>query len=178
MRKKVAALTTAFSILACTFSPMTTHAFTPDSDGKYLSPSVIESMIKELEESRTPKASFDTISLIDMSKKYIGVHYQVAGKTPKGFDCSGFVGFIFKKAAGINLPDSSATMFEVGTSIDVKDLQIGDLVFFKTGSKGISHVGIYTGSGNFIHSESSNGVIISSLSEKYYQTRYQGAKRI
>lgn len=178
MRKKVAILTTTFSILACTFSPLNTHAFTPDSEGKSLSPIALESIMKELEESRIPKASFDTINLVEMSKRYIGIHYQVAGKTPIGFDCSGFVGFLFKKYAGISLPGSSDTMFEIGTSIERKDLQSGDLVFFKTGSKTISHVGIYIGNNEFIHSASSIGITISSLSEKYYTKRYQGAKRI
>ncbi|MDF2557750.1 MAG: hydrolase [Bacillales bacterium] len=178
MKKKVAILTTTLSILASTFYPMTTHAFTPDSEGKYLSPSAIESIMKELEESRIPKASFDTNKLVDMSKKYIGIKYLAAGKTPKGFDCSGFVGFMFKKSAGIDLPWSSDTMFEVGVPIERNNLQVGDLVFFKTGSKTISHVGIYIGNGDFIHSASVIGITISSLSEKYYTTRYQGAKRI
>lgn len=178
MRKKLAILATTFSILTSTFYPMTTHAYTPDSEGKYLSPSAVESLIKEFEESRIPMASFDTNKLIETSKRYVGIRYQVAGKSPNGFDCSGFVGYVFKKSAGLSLPGSSNTMFEAGTPIEINNLQPGDLVFFKTGSKTISHVGIYIGNGEFIHSESSNGVMVSSLLEKYYANRYQGAKRI
>lgn len=182
MRKKIAIATASFIIFSNTFFPVVSHAFTPDTDGNFISPSVIKSELEVLAavEALPPviQASFDTNRVIEESKKYIGLKYQVAGKTPKGFDCSGFVGYIFKKSVGIILPGSASTIFERGTEIEKKDLKVGDLVYFNTGGKTISHIGIYLGNGEFIHSATSSGVIISSLGEHYYAQRYQGAKRI
>jgi cell wall-associated NlpC family hydrolase len=182
MRKKITIATASFIILSNTFFPVVTHAFTPDSEGNFIPPSVIKSKLEVLAAVKTLppviQASFDTNRLIEESKKYIGIKYQVAGKTPKGFDCSGFVGYIFKKSVGITLPGSASTIFERGTEIEKNELQAGDLVYFKTSSKTISHVGIYIGNGKFIHSQSSIGITITSLSEHYFATRYQGAKRI
>lgn len=107
-----------------------------------------------------------------------GVPYKSAGKTKKGFDCSGFTHYVFHEL-GVELPASSATQYQVGTAVDKKDLQPGDLVFFKTNGRSISHVGIYIGDGTFVHSESGRGVVNTKLSDPYYwNKRYVGAKRL
>ncbi len=115
--------------------------------------------------------------IIATAKKYIGVPYVWGGSTPKGFDCSGYVQYVFA-AHGITLPRTSKQQWTVGTSVSKSALQPGDLVFFVTGSNGVSHLGIYIGNGQFIHASSSKGVMISALSNSYWASAYYGAKRI
>ena len=117
-------------------------------------------------------------AIIATGKKYIGVPYKWAGTTPKGFDCSGFVMYVFG-AHGITLPHNSRSMYAFGTSVSKKDLKPGDLVFFYGSNKTvINHVGIYIGNGQFIHSSSSKGITITGLESSYYVNHYYGAKRI
>lgn len=117
-------------------------------------------------------------AIIATAKKYIGVPYLWAGTTPKGFDCSGFVQYVFK-AHGISLNRTCATQYQHGTYVSKSNLKPGDLVFFQNTYKaGISHVGIYIGDGKFIHASSSKGVVISNLSSSYYVSHYYGARRI
>lgn len=110
-------------------------------------------------------------------KPAIGVSYKTGGTTTNGFDCSGFTSYVYKKL-GLSLPRTSAAQYKVGTAVSKSNLKAGDLVFFNTSGRGVSHVGIYVGSGKFAHSSSSRGVIISPLSQSYYANRYVGAKRI
>jgi cell wall-associated NlpC family hydrolase len=116
-------------------------------------------------------------AIITTAKKYIGVPYVWGGSTPSGFDCSGFVQYVFN-AHGISLPRTSKQQYGVGTYVSKANLKAGDLVFFDTEGSGISHLGIYIGNNQFIHASSSKGVIITSLSNTYWAPRYYGAKRI
>ena len=116
-------------------------------------------------------------AIITTARKYIGVPYVWGGSTPKGFDCSGFVQYVFN-AHGISLPRTSKQQYAVGSWVSKSNLQPGDLVFFDTSGSGISHLGIYIGDNQFIHASSSKGVIISSLSNTYWAPRYYGARRI
>ncbi|KHL93696.1 hydrolase [Paenibacillus sp. IHB B 3415] len=109
--------------------------------------------------------------------KAIGTKYVSGGVSTNGFDCSGFTMYVFDKI-GINLPHQSGSQYEMGTAVSRDEMRPGDLVFFNTSGKGISHVGIYVGDGEFAHASSSRGVTISSLSDSYYVNRYVGAKRI
>lgn len=115
--------------------------------------------------------------IIATAKKYIGVPYVWGGSTPSGFDCSGFVQYVFK-SHGISLPRTSKQQYAVGSWVSKSNLQPGDLVFFDTGGSGISHLGIYIGNNQFIHASTSKGVIITSLSNTYWAPRYYGARRI
>ena len=115
--------------------------------------------------------------ILATSMDYIGVPYVFGGTSPYGFDCSGYVQYVFAKA-GIPLPRTADVQYEVGMPVSTADLLPGDLVFFTTYTYGASHVGIYVGDGNFIHASSSNGVTISSLGQAYYSSRYIGARRI
>jgi cell wall-associated NlpC family hydrolase len=107
----------------------------------------------------------------------IGTPYLYGGTTTKGFDCSGFIKYIFNKLS-IELPRTTKTQAETGVKVSKKDLQLGDLVFFDTFGKGISHAGIYIGDDLFAHSSSKKGVAISKLSEDYYEKRYVTARRV
>lgn len=114
-----------------------------------------------------------TSQIVQTANAYLGVPYVWGGTTPSGFDCSGFVRYVFLNK-GIELPRTSTEMHAEGT--EVKDLQVGDLVFFANSS--INHVGIYVGDGQFISATSSSGVKVNSLWSGYWGARYVGAKRI
>ncbi|MCM3727053.1 C40 family peptidase [Neobacillus cucumis] len=113
-----------------------------------------------------------------VAKLYIGTPFKWGGTTSKGFDASGYTKYVFKKsAAKITLPLSSKEQYKFGKSVLKKNLKEGDLVFFKTNGRDISFVGIYLGNNKFI-AATSNGVSIQSLTLKYWNDRYVGAKRV
>ncbi|MBA8883703.1 C40 family peptidase [Dokdonella fugitiva] len=117
--------------------------------------------------------------LADFSMTLQNIRYRRGGRDPKtGFDCSGFVRYVFRHSAGVDLPVDSASQYRAGINVARADLKVGDLVFFKTRGKRVSHVGIYLGEGRFIHSPSTGkSVSISRLDESYWTRRYVGAKR-
>lgn len=117
--------------------------------------------------------------ILQKAAQYLGTPYRYGGSNPGGFDCSGFVMYVFKQY-GYSLPRSASEQASIGIHVDKKDLIPGDLVFFHCGGTGINHAGIYVGNGNFIHSSSprSGGVIYSSLVEGYYLKTYVGARRV
>lgn len=119
--------------------------------------------------------------VIATGKQYIGTPYQygaVAGQT-SSFDCSSYVQYIFGKH-NIMLPRTSQDQYKQGTWISRSNLQIGDLVFFSTGSSGaVDHLGVYIGNGQMLHASSSKGVMISTFAgNSYWEPRYVGAKRV
>ncbi|MFS0688564.1 C40 family peptidase [Sporosarcina sp. 179-K 8C2 HS] len=123
-------------------------------------------------------SSSDTASISETASSLVGIKYAYGGTTTAGFDCSGYVNYVFKQH-GINLSRTSSGMYASGTKVDKSDLEEGDLVFFNTSGKGVSHVGIYIGDGEFAHSSSSKGVSIAKLNDPHYWgKRYVGAKRI
>ncbi len=108
------------------------------------------------------------------------IRYVRGGNDPStGFDCSGFVRYVFAHAIGLQLPSTSAAQFLAGTKVKRADIKPGDLVFFHTrGRHHISHVGIYISNGRFIHSPTTGkSVEISSLDDGYWAKRFAGAKR-
>lgn len=128
--------------------------------------------------SRGRGDSRKTQILLAMARQYLGVPYVWAGRSPGGFDCSGFVSYVFDQM-GYGLPRMADGQFEVGIPVSRKDLMPGDLVFFSTYEPGPSHVGIYLGNDQFIHASSGAGyVTVTSLSSSYYRERYLGARRI
>lgn len=119
--------------------------------------------------------SYAARRIIQTSFQYIGVPYVFGGTTPSGFDCSGFVRYVFANA-GIWLPRTADEQYETGYS--VANLQPGDLVFFSTYTAGPSHSGIYIGNGNFISATSSSGVKVDNLYSGYWGSCYIGARRV
>ena len=116
--------------------------------------------------------------IVTTAKKYIGTPYVWGGSTPKGFDCSGFVQYVFNQH-GITLPRTTTEQYKVGSYVSKSNLKAGDLVFLQnTYREGISHVGIYVGDGKMIHASSSKGVVISDLGSSYYVKHYYGARRV
>lgn len=109
-----------------------------------------------------------------------GIQYKYGGSSPDtGFDCSGFVRYVFKQAANLTLPRTSYGISQLGKQVRTGDLKPGDLVFFNTLKSAFSHVGIYVGDNKFIHSPSSGGgVRIESMDSQYWQKRFNGAKRL
>ncbi|PWA12173.1 peptidase [Pueribacillus theae] len=116
----------------------------------------------------TAKAS----NLVSTAKSVIGSKYKYGGTTPSGFDCSGFLNYVYKKN-GVKVPRTVSQIR--ASSKRVSSPKAGDVVFFNTTGKGPSHAGIYLGNNQFIHSGSSTGVTISSLNNSYWKPRYIGA---
>ena len=115
--------------------------------------------------------------LIQTASRYIGVPYVFGGTTPDGFDCSGFMRYVYAKS-GVYLPRMADSQFYSGRQISMSQLRPGDLIFFTTYEPGASHVGIYVGDGNFIHAGTSTGVTVSSAFTGYWGARYYGACRV
>ncbi|MDO5713554.1 MAG: C40 family peptidase [Tissierellia bacterium] len=109
----------------------------------------------------------------------MGVKYVYGATGTDGYDCSGLVYAIYKTELGINVPRTSKSQSQYGTQVDRSQLQPGDLVFFNTTGKGVSHVGIYIGDNNFIHASSGQKKVVkNSLDDKYYNQRYVNATRV
>ena len=116
--------------------------------------------------------------LLSMARQYVGVPYVWAGRSPSGFDCSGFIYYVFDQL-GYGLPRMADGQFEVGIPVSRNSLEPGDLVFFETYEPGPSHVGIYIGNDQFIHASSGAGhVTVTPLNKTYYRDRYLGARRV
>lgn len=133
-------------------------------------------------EAPTHSLAIHTIdSLIDFALNFQGVPYQYAGKTPAGFDCSGFTGYVFDHV-GINLNASSRTQFNQGHTVEKDSIRRGDLVFFKISNHQINHVGIVTERTEnqvyFIHATSSQGIKVDKLESPYYSKWLVGVRRI
>jgi len=118
-------------------------------------------------------------NLTTYASSLLGVPYKYGGNSPdSGFDCSGFVGHVFRHTMGIKLPRSSDDISHMGQAIGKSNLRTGDLVFFNTLQRKFSHVGIYLGDGLFAHASLSSGVVVSILGSDYYKRHYVGARRV
>jgi len=109
-----------------------------------------------------------------------GIKYQYGGNQPEtGFDCSGFVRYVFREAANITLPPTARAISQIGRTIKKDELQPGDLVFFNTLKSAFSHVGIYVGNNKFIHAPRAGGVVrIEDMQADYWNKRFNGAQRV
>ena len=140
----------------------------------------VETEEEQEEESTASATSSEGNDVVEFAKKYLGYKYVAGGSSPStGFDCSGFTTYVFRNF-GVSLNRSSKDQIKNGTAVSKSNLQPGDIVIFKNqGKTAIGHVGIYIGSGNFIHAANKKeGVVITALSSSYYSQRYVGARRV
>lgn len=118
----------------------------------------------------------DSSQIIQTAKQFIGTSYVWGGTSPDGFDCSGYIQYVYEES-GVTIPRTVAEIWNFASPVE--EPSVGDLVFFETYQAGPSHLGIYLGNGDFIHAGSSSGVEISNLNAtSYWKDRYLGAKRI
>jgi cell wall-associated NlpC family hydrolase len=124
------------------------------------------------------------VTLLNKAKTLLGMPYRPGGSTPRGFDCSGFVKFVFN-SVGVNLGRDSRSQAREGDRVALDDLRPGDLLFFATRGvrRGISHVAIYLGDGQFIHANSWTGpgvhcVKVGEITSQYFARRLVAARRI
>jgi cell wall-associated NlpC family hydrolase len=155
------------------------------SDGRTVEiPTYVPPVVEEPEEEDSPPGRSSLASrrgrpiraLLTSARRYLGVPYVWGGEDPSGFDCSGYVQYLYG-LHGVQLPRTADVQFMAGRSVPRGQEQPGDLVFFETYAPGASHVGVYLGRGAFIHASSVGFVRISSLEEDYFSARYLGARR-
>lgn len=127
-------------------------------------------------EAESPSASNDVVR---SAFAYRGTPYRWGSSRPGGFDCSGFTKYIYGRK-GVSLPRTAAEQYHAGRAVGHRSMKPGDLVFFHTTRSGISHVGMYVGSGKFVHSSSSKsgGVRVDNLESGYYSKAFRGARRV
>lgn len=147
-----------------------------DSDG-LVGPSTYSALLGKSMPEVSRGSNYVSRRVISESMNYLGVPYVFGGTSPSGFDCSGYVRFVFAQA-GISLPRTADAQYEVGYAVSTDELRPGDLVFFSTYEAGPSHVGIYLGDGNFINASSSRGVSVASIYGGYWGSCYIGARRV
>ena len=111
--------------------------------------------------------------VVGIAMQYLGIPYVYGGSTPAGFDCSGFVMYVYAQV-GVSLPHNAAAQYGYGAPVDRSQLQPGDLVFFN----GLGHDGIYIGGGNFIHSPHTGDVVKISSLTGWYASTWVGARRL
>jgi cell wall-associated NlpC family hydrolase len=116
--------------------------------------------------------------LISTALGFRGVPYRNGGSDPSGFDCSGFVQYVFSQQ-GTLLPREVRDQYRIGRSVDLDDVEAGDLLFFETEGSGASHVGLAIGGGEFVHAPSSRGVVrVERYDAEYWARRFVGARRV
>ncbi|UVI32130.1 C40 family peptidase [Paenibacillus spongiae] len=129
--------------------------------------------------STTNAATTETLGLLSTGKEYIGTPYKLgsASGSTSSFDCSSFTQYIFK-LNGVKLPRTTTSQALVGKKVAKGYLSVGDLVFFNTNGKSISHVAVYAGNNKILHSSSSKGVTIADMNSKYWKSKYVTARRV
>jgi len=130
--------------------------------------------------SAKDKASGQATGLITQAMDLLGVPYRRGGNTEaSGFDCSGFVRYLYENSVGQLLPRRAEEQARSTETIDRSELKPGDLVFFNTMKRAFSHVGIYVGDGKFIHSpRAGKAVKVDDMRSAYWQKRFNGARRV
>lgn len=125
-----------------------------------------------------PAEELTNIPLLELMDKWWGTRYCIGGSTMNCIDCSAFTQVIMKEVFNIQLPRTSQEQFNLLQPIAIDELQEGDLVFFNTGGRGISHVGIYLQNNKFLHASTSQGVTITDLNDKYWNPKFRGGGRM
>lgn len=116
--------------------------------------------------------------LLELIDKWWGTRYCMGGNTQDCLDCSAFTQILLRDIYQQSLPRTAQEQYKTAEKVELEDLREGDLVFFNTGGKDISHVGVYLLNNKFVHAATSGGVMISDLNDTYWQPKYRGAGRI
>jgi cell wall-associated NlpC family hydrolase len=117
------------------------------------------------------------ITLLQVIDKWWGTKYCLGGNTDSCIDCSRFTQVLLQDVYNRTLPRTAQEQYDNAEKVALEDLKEGDLVFFNTGGKGITHVGVYLLNNKFVHASTSGGVMISDLNDTYWQPKYRGAGR-
>ncbi len=172
---KVIATVLILSLSLCA-SVMADEVLTVNAEG------VILYSADGLENSASPISSWQakTQEVIMNALSLTGVKYKFGGNSPEtGFDCSGFVRYVFRNAANLTLPPTARAISQLGKTVKKEELQPGDLVFFNTLKSAFSHVGIYIGSNQFIHAPSAGKAVrVENMQQSYWSNRFNGAQRL
>src|SRR5215467_9877479 len=178
-------MTAAALAAACASTGATPRPFPTPSGGNSATPPVPQSNPND----GTPNPGSGTpnpisgnspiaYSITSTALKLRGAPYRNGGSDPSGFDCSGFVRYVFSQH-GVTVPRSVTDQYHSGRQIDGKQLEPGDLVFFTTVAPGASHVGIAIGGDEFVHAPSGTGEVrVERMSAPYWATRFVGARRV
>ena len=154
-------LALSLAVLGCS-KPLATFDVTEPAAGR-----------PALQRSEAESSASRSGRVVAIARAHLGAPYAWGGSSPDGFDCSGFVLYVYSHV-GVALPHNAAKQFLYGAPITRERLQPGDVVFFD----GLHHAGIYVGDGRFIHARrSGHGVIVSGLDESWYRTRWVGGRR-
>ncbi len=125
-----------------------------------------------------PVEELTNVSLLQKIEEWWGTKYCLGGKTKNCIDCSAFTQTLMKDVYDITLPRTASEQYKMSEKVDVDDMKEGDLVFFRTSGKSISHVGIYITNNKFVNASTSGGVTISDLNDYYWKPRFKGAGRV
>jgi len=122
--------------------------------------------------------TFELLRLGQIIETYLGKPYKGSSRSGEGLDCSQLVVQVYSKFNSTKMPRTAGEQFKFGRSVSHRELRFGDLVFFRIKGNRVSHVGIYIENNEFVHASLSNGVIISSLKDSYWEKRYAGCRRV
>lgn len=168
MQKSFFTLTKSL-LLASLFAPLALYSATASASlsSKAATPT-------QLAKRAIPAQTNASQKVLNVYHQWAGTRYRLGGTTKAGIDCSAFVKTTMSSAFNVHLPRSTAEQRHVGRSISKSELRPGDLVFFRKNN----HVGVYIGGGKFVHSGTSTGVTIASLSDKYWARTYTQSRRV
>jgi cell wall-associated NlpC family hydrolase len=133
---------------------------------------------KHFEPSQPILSRIDADKMNKIIARYMDTPYQRGGSGSLGLDCSGFVYVVYRDYDGTRLPLTVQTLYRLEDRVNQSDLTYGDLVFFRTEPRKVSHVGIYIGGGKFVHASESRGVALDSIDSEAFSSIYAGARRI
>ncbi len=180
--KRLAAV--AVTAMACFFASSTMAAVPSPATMPSPAPRLVPSGHLNLSAVDVPEAHMSRAAATDMlltlAWSLRGIAYRWGGHSPStGFDCSGLVRYVYRHALGVDLPHRARLQYDHGKRIARNELEPGDLVFFRTHGRSISHVGIYLDHGRFLNAPTSGEVVkVSSLDNPYWSRHYAGARRL
>jgi cell wall-associated NlpC family hydrolase len=165
-----------FLLVVCTAVQAVPGAPAEDEVTNFTADKGLLTKLEQVSHTVTDRAS----DLVISAMGFLGVPYRRGGNSAEtGFDCSGFVRAMYERTVGLLLPRRANEQAAATQTIDKKDLQPGDLVFFNTMKRAFSHVGIYVGEGKFIHSPKPGAQVrVEDMGQSYWQRRFNGARRV